>query len=188
MVGWDVAELQFLLGWHGFPSGTMDGVFGPRTHAAVARLQRFARIAVDGIVGPGTLRILWRRLPRSPLAFAWPIGGGVTDGFGPRGARFHTGLDFPASYGDGVAAARSGRVAYAGWHAGGYGYLVSIAHGLGVRTLYAHLSQLHVYVGQRVATGSRIGRVGSTGSATGPHLHFEVRYRGAAVDPVTALR
>jgi murein DD-endopeptidase MepM/ murein hydrolase activator NlpD len=187
MVGWDVAELQFLLGWHGFATGTMDGVFGPRTQAGVMRLQRFGRIGVDGVVGPGTLRILWRRLPRSPLAIAWPLAGRVTDRYGPRGARFHTGIDFPSSFGARVAAARSGRVAYAGWHSGGYGYLVTVAHGRGVRTLYAHLSRIHVYVGQRVSTGSLIGRVGATGAATGPHLHFEVRYRGAAVDPLTAL-
>jgi murein DD-endopeptidase MepM/ murein hydrolase activator NlpD len=187
-IGWDVAELQFLLGWHGFPSGPMDGAFGVRTRAAVMRLQRFARIGVDGVVGPATLGALRRGVPRSPLALAWPFGGRLTQRFGPRGARFHTGIDFAASYGDAVAAARYGRVAYAGWHNGGYGYLVSIAHGRGVRTLYAHLSRVSVYVGQRVSTGSQIGLAGSTGISTGPHLHFEVRYRGAATDPLTALR
>ena len=186
-IGWDVGELQFLLGWHGFPSGTMDGAFGPRTRAAVRRLQRFARIGVDGVVGPATLGSLRRPLPRSPLALAWPFGGRLTQRFGPRSARFHAGIDLAASYGDGVAAARYGRVAYAGWHNGGYGFLVSIAHGRGVRTLYAHLSAVTVYRGQRVSTGSRIGLAGSTGSSTGPHLHFEVRYRGAAVDPLSAL-
>src|SRR5918999_132734 len=91
-IGWDVAELQFLLAWHGFPSGTMDGAFGPRTRAAVVRLQRFAQIGVDGVVGPATLSVLWRRPPRSPLALAWPFGGRLTQSFGPRGARFHAGL------------------------------------------------------------------------------------------------
>ena len=186
-VGWDVAELQFLLAWHGFPSGTMDGAFGARTRAAVVRLQRFARIGVDGVVGPATLSALWRRLPRSPLALAWPFGGRLTQRFGPRGARFHAGIDLAASYGDAVVAARSGRVAYAGWHHGGYGYLVSIGHWHRVRTLYAHLSQVTVRPGQRVSAGTRIGLAGSTGLSSGPHLHFEVRYRGAAVDPLTAL-
>jgi hypothetical protein len=187
-IGWDVAELQFLLGWRGFPSGPMDGAFGLRTQAAVMRLQRFARIGIDGVVGPATLGALRGGLPRSPLALAWPFGGRLTQRYGPRGARFHTGIDFAAAYGDPVAAARYGRVTYAGWHNGGYGYLVSIAHGRGVRTLYAHLSRVGVYVGQRVSTGARIGRAGSTGISTGPHLHFEVRYRGAAADPLAALR
>ena len=72
--------------------------------------------------------------------------------------------------------------------AGGWGKLVAIAHGNGVRTLYAHLSQVHVRLGDRVGAGFQIGLVGSTGASTGPHLHFEVRVRGAAVDPLTALR
>jgi murein DD-endopeptidase MepM/ murein hydrolase activator NlpD len=62
-----------------------------------------------------------------------------------------------------------------------------LAHGSGVRTFYAHLSRIDVRLGQRVASGSTVGLVGATGRATGPHLHFEVRLRGAAVDPATAL-
>jgi murein DD-endopeptidase MepM/ murein hydrolase activator NlpD len=65
---------------------------------------------------------------------------------------------------------------------------VTIAHRDGVRTMYAHLSSVAVRVGQHVETGASIGRVGATGAATGPHLHFEVRLRGAAVDPLTGLR
>ena len=187
-VGWDVSELQFLLAWRGFPSGTMDGAFGLRTRAAVMRFQRFARIGVDGLAGPATVGALRRRAPRPPLSLSWPLGGPLTQGFGPRGARFHAGIDLAASYGAPVGAARRGRVAYAGWHNGGFGYLVAIAHGRGVRTLYAHLARTTVYVGQRVAAGTRIGLVGSTGISTGPHLHFEVRYRGAAADPLRALR
>jgi murein DD-endopeptidase MepM/ murein hydrolase activator NlpD len=187
-IGWDVSELQFLLAWHGFPSGTIDGAFGLRTRAAVMRFQRFARIGVDGVAGPATLGALRGPAPHPPLALAWPLGGPLTQRFGPRGARFHAGIDLAASYGVPVAAARRGRVAYAGWHNGGFGYLVAIAHGRGVRTLYAHLARTTVYVGQRVSTGSRIGFVGSTGASTGPHLHFEVRYRGAAADPLRVLR
>jgi murein DD-endopeptidase MepM/ murein hydrolase activator NlpD len=70
---------------------------------------------------------------------------------------------------------------------GGWGYLVSIAHGNGVRTMYAHLSRIDVRVGARVGAGHQIGLVGSTGHSTGPHLHFEVRVRGAAVDPLPAF-
>jgi murein DD-endopeptidase MepM/ murein hydrolase activator NlpD len=79
-------------------------------------------------------------------------------------------------------------VIFAAYERGGYGNLVEVAHGSGVVSMYAHLSAFSVGVGQSVATGTRIGRVGSTGESTGPHLHFEVRLRGAAVDPVPALR
>jgi murein DD-endopeptidase MepM/ murein hydrolase activator NlpD len=111
----------------------------------------------------------------------------VTDGFGPRGTRFHTGIDIPAPTGTGVVAAAPGRVAFAGWLAGGWGLLVAVAHRDGTRTLYAHLSRVEVRVGERVQAGWQLGRVGATGDATGPHLHFEVRVRGAAVDPLPVL-
>jgi murein DD-endopeptidase MepM/ murein hydrolase activator NlpD len=78
-------------------------------------------------------------------------------------------------------------VTWAGPLAGGWGKLVVVAHADGVRTLYAHLSSIAVRVGARVGTGDRLGAVGATGDATGPHLHFEVRLRGAAVDPRPAL-
>jgi murein DD-endopeptidase MepM/ murein hydrolase activator NlpD len=189
VVGWDVAELQFLLASHGFPSGAFDGTFGPRTAGAVRRFQRWAGLPPDARAGPATLAALETTPPPvSPVRLAWPIRAPLGDRFGPRGARFHTGLDFPADAGVGVTAAGAGRIAYAGWRAGGWGKLVAIAHGNGVRTLYAHLSQVHVRLGDRVGAGFQIGLVGSTGGSTGPHLHFEVRVRGAAVDPLTALR
>jgi murein DD-endopeptidase MepM/ murein hydrolase activator NlpD len=109
------------------------------------------------------------------------------DRFGPRGNRFHTGLDFAVPAGTPVAAAAAGRVTYAGWHPGGWGKLVTVAHGNGVRTMYAHLERIDVAVGQNVTCGAALGLVGATGVATGPHLHFEVRLRGAAVDPLRAL-
>jgi peptidoglycan hydrolase-like protein with peptidoglycan-binding domain len=185
--GWDVAALQFLLAWHGFPSGPFDGGFGPRTAGAVTRFQRWVQLSPDGVAGPATIAAL-RSAPRgSPIRLAWPIRGPLGDRFGPRGDRFHTGLDFPAPYGAAVAAAGSGRVVKAGWDGGGWGYLVVVRHGYGVRTMYAHLSTLAVRRGQHVATGALVGRVGSSGASTGPHLHFEVRLRGAAIDPLTAL-
>ena len=76
----------------------------------------------------------------------------------------------------------------AGWDPGGYGKLVVLSHGVGVTSWYAHLSRIRVRRGACVAAGARIGAVGSTGVSTGPHLHFEVRLRGAAVDPAGSLR
>jgi murein DD-endopeptidase MepM/ murein hydrolase activator NlpD len=87
-----------------------------------------------------------------------------------------------------VRASRRGHVVKAGWDSGGYGYLVVIRHSRHVRTMYAHLSRIGVHRGERVFAGQRIGRVGASGEATGPHVHFEVRRRGAAVDPLPALR
>jgi peptidoglycan hydrolase-like protein with peptidoglycan-binding domain len=186
-VGTDVLALQFALSWHGFPCGTLDGAFGARTDWALRRFQRFAELGVDGVAGAATMAALRAPPPRIPLSLAWPLQGVVTDGFGPRGARFHAGIDIPAPAGTGVVAAAPGRVAYAAWLPGGWGLLVAVAHAGGTRTLYAHLSAVEVRVGERVQAGWQVGRVGATGDATGPHLHFEVRVRGAAVDPLPAL-
>jgi murein DD-endopeptidase MepM/ murein hydrolase activator NlpD len=188
LIGWDVAALQFQLAGHGFPSGTFDGVFGPHVDTALRRFQEWAGLGVDGIAGPSTLGALTAAPPTAPLALAWPLLQPVIgDGFGPRGNRFHSGVDLVADSGTPVYSARSGQVVYAGWRAGGYGYLVTVAHGNGERTMYAHLSRIDVRVGVWVAQGVRLGLVGATGDATGPHLHFEVRIRGAAVDPLAAL-
>ena len=186
--GWDVAALQFKLAWHGFPSGTFDGDFGSHTDSALRRFQRWARLGVDGVAGPATVRHLRRGRPHVPFGLLRPVSAPVTDHFGPRGNRFHAGLDLPAAYGARVRAARKGRVVKAGWSSGGFGYLVVIRHRRHVRSMYAHLSHIGVHRGERVVAGERIGRVGASGEATGPHLHFEVRRRGAAVDPLPALR
>lgn len=185
-VGWDVAALQFELAWHGFPAGPFDGRFGPRTDGALRRFQRWAGVTPDARLTPATLAALRSPLPRLPLTLAAPVDVPATDGFGARGDRFHAGVDFPAPVGHPVVAAAGGRVAYAAWLPGGWGYLVSIAHPNGVRTLYAHLSRIDVRLGDRVRTGTRVGLVGSSGAATGPHLHLEARLRGAAVDPFPA--
>src|SRR4051794_8262773 len=188
LIGWDVAALQFQLAAHGFPSGTFDGVFGPHVETALRRFQEWAGLGVDGIAGPSTLGALTAAPPTAPLALAWPLLQPVVgDGYGPRGDRFHSGVDLVADSGTPVYSARSGQVVYAGWRAGGYGYLVTIAHGSGERTMYAHLSRIDVRVGVWVGQGVRVGLVGATGDATGPHLHFEVRIRGASVDPLGAL-
>ena len=186
--GWDVAALQFLLARHGFPSGAVDGGLGPRSDAALRRFQAWAGLAPDGVAGAATLAALRRPAPRSPLSFRRPVAAAVGDTFGPRGVRFHPGFDFVAQAGDPVSAARSGCVVSATRDPGGYGKLVVLSHGLGVTSWYAHLSRIRVRRGACVAAGARIGAVGSTGASTGPHLHFEVRLRGAAVDPAGSLR
>ncbi|HEX3047653.1 MAG TPA: peptidoglycan DD-metalloendopeptidase family protein, partial [Bacillota bacterium] len=99
---------------------------------------------------------------------------------------FHEGLDIAADYGNGVYAYTDGRVVQAGWN-GGYGNSILIDHGNGLRTRYGHLSRISVRVGQRVGTGQRIGSVGSTGSSTGPHLHFEVIKWGQTKNPLNYI-
>jgi murein DD-endopeptidase MepM/ murein hydrolase activator NlpD len=94
----------------------------------------------------------------------------------------HPGMDFHASVGEPIHATAAGRVTKAGWD-GGYGQMVEIDHGEGLVTRYGHMSEVGVTVGQHVRAGQVIGRVGSTGRSTGPHLHYEVRVNGEAVNP-----
>jgi murein DD-endopeptidase MepM/ murein hydrolase activator NlpD len=185
--GWDVASLQFQLAEHGFPSATFDGVFGPHIDAALRRFQKYAGLTTDGVAGSETLAALRKPPATIPLPLAWPLTVPVLgDRFGPRGDRWHTGIDLPAALGTAVYSARAGEVVWAGWR-DGYGLLATVAHGHGERSMYAHLSRLDVRVGVWIGQGVRVGLVGATGDATGPHLHFEVRVRGAAVDPLRAL-
>ncbi|MBE3090117.1 MAG: peptidoglycan DD-metalloendopeptidase family protein [Actinobacteria bacterium] len=124
--------------------------------------------------------------------FAWPVTGRVQSGFGNRYHpifgynRFHSGIDIVASYGTLVKAADGGQVVQAGYF-GGYGYSVMLYHGGGFATLYAHLSSINVSMGQFVQRGQVVGLVGSTGWATGPHLHFEVRINGTPQNPLAYL-
>ena len=94
----------------------------------------------------------------------------------------HTGIDFRGDTGDPIRATASGTVTIAGW-SGGYGKMVEIDHGNGLVTRYGHLSETDVDVGDTVRAGAVVGRLGSTGRSTGPHLHYEVRVKGEAVDP-----
>jgi murein DD-endopeptidase MepM/ murein hydrolase activator NlpD len=185
--GWDVAQLQFVLAWHGFPSGPFDGAFGLRTQAALLRYQRWAGLPPIAIAGPATVASLSGPLPQCPIGLAWPVRGPVGSPFGPRGNGFHSGIDVKAAAGVPVAAGASGRVTYAGLAPGGWGNLVVVEHAMGVETWYAHLNRVDVALGREVVAGERIGLVGATGDARGSHLHFEVRLRGAAVDPLPAL-
>jgi len=104
-----------------------------------------------------------------------------------RGPAIHTGIDLRGATGDPVRATANGTVTTASVQ-GGYGKMVELDHGNGFATRYGHLSEIDVKVGQTVRIGDTIGRIGSTGRSTGPHLHYETRVEGEAVDPQKFLR
>ena len=187
-VGWDVAQLQFLLAEHGLPVGQVRRPLRPAVVRCSATLPALGRSRGQ--------RTRDRRHDRSPGSAAaedrdsaskpderWADGSVRAAGRPlPHGNRL-PGTDVGAP----VVAAAAGRVTWAAWRTGGWGLLVVVDHGRGLRTLYAHLSRAHVVVGQRLLAGSLLGRVGASGRSSGPHLHFEARIRGAAVDPGPAL-
>lgn len=122
---------------------------------------------------------------------ASPVAGTLTSRYGPRTGHdgtvhLHQGLDLAARLGTPVTAAAAGEVVHAG-PAGDYGNLVTVRHADGFETRYAHLSAIGVAVGDRVQPGQPLGNVGSTGRSDGPHLHFELRRRGEALDPAELL-
>lgn len=119
-------------------------------------------------------------------SFAWPAPGqGISTYF----AWWHPGIDIPNRAAPSVVASDGGTVTVAGWPDGyGYGNRVMVDHGNGYVTLYAHLSNIYVSVGQKVSRGQSIGQMGSTGRSTGTHLHFEIRYKGIAVNPLAILK
>jgi murein DD-endopeptidase MepM/ murein hydrolase activator NlpD len=119
-----------------------------------------------------------------------PVGGAIAAAYGWRTnpwPEFHKGVDLEANYGDEVRATAAGTVVGAGWDPGGFGIKVDIDHGNGYHTWYAHLSRTEVALGQRVTKGQPIAFVGSTGESTGPHLHYQVMYDGAPIDPAPYL-
>jgi murein DD-endopeptidase MepM/ murein hydrolase activator NlpD len=121
----------------------------------------------------------------SASGLVWPVSGPVVSGFGWRWGRMHEGIDIAVGYGTPIRAAAAGNVIYAGWM-GGYGNLIIVDHGGGLATAYGHQSSFAVGGGS-VSQGQVIGYVGCTGHCFGPHLHFEVRVNGAAVDPLGYL-
>ena len=123
----------------------------------------------------------------------WPVVGNLESGFGGRrnpfggsSYEFHSGQDIEAATGDPVVAGASGKVAFVGWQ-NGYGQLVVIDHGGGLTTRYGHLSHIDVAAGQTVERSEFIGRVGSTGRSTGPHLHYDIRINDQPVNPLQYL-
>ncbi len=152
-----------------------------RVHAGQMRF-----LALVQMLAPSREERMRRELP------VRPVGGEVTSEFGMRKDPMHSvsarrrerhpGLDLEAHMGTPVVAAGNGVVVQAG-HAGGYGRMVVLDHGGGLETRYAHLSRIVVRRGETVTAGQLLGKSGATGRVTGPHLHFEVRVDGAAVDP-----
>src|SRR5690242_318842 len=123
----------------------------------------------------------------------WPVNGTLEGGFGGRrnpfggpGYEFHSGQDIEAPFGAPVIAGASGTVTFVGWQ-NGYGQLVIVDHGGGLTTRYGHLSHIDVEADQTVSRAQLLGKVGSTGRSTGPHLHYEVRINDEAVNPLPYL-
>ena len=166
---------------------------GPFVPASAGNTSTFDRQLYRIRVARGQVDRLSRTLAAVPIRK--PMTGDLeaTSGFGMRTDPFirapamHTGLDFRADTGEPARATAAGTVTVAGW-SGGYGRMVEIDHGNGFATRYGHLSAIDVEVGQTVKIGQIVGRVGSTGRSTGPHLHYETRVDGDAVDPQKFLR
>ncbi|HHX42208.1 MAG TPA: peptidoglycan DD-metalloendopeptidase family protein [Armatimonadetes bacterium] len=162
-----------------------------RLEAALAELEENSREVERMLKAFEARSDIDRRIPNPWRGrFARPVAGQITSHFGTRFhpilkvTKLHTGVDIAAPSGTPIAAVGDGVVVHAGWW-GGYGNCVVVAHGNGRSTLYAHCSSLAVSEGARVRKGQILGRVGSTGFSTGPHLHFEVRINGRPVNPLS---
>ena len=152
-----------------------------QTLSSIVEGSRMSREAVDEIVRVGTKESL------ATGKFINPTVGRFTSPFGPRWGRFHYGIDIANCVGTDIKAADGGVVTRAG-RAGSYGNLIIIDHQNGTSTRYAHLSRIDVKVGQTVEQGQSIAKMGNTGRSTGPHLHFEVRVGGKAVNPLNYVK
>ena len=119
----------------------------------------------------------------------WPAKGIVSSPYGLRwnGSDFHPGIDIANDMGTPILATADGVVSVAGWNSGGYGNMVDIEHGNGLMTRYGHACQVVVVAGQSVRRGQVIAYMGSTGFSTGPHVHYEVRINGQAINPISYL-
>ena len=184
-------------------AGTHDettGIGGARTDVPVATTDVALRpedelaLLATGVAEEGPrLRALGHVVSRagkfmSKLPVSWPVRGSMNSGFGPRRSPWsgaqetHEGSDIGSPFGTPVSAPAAGTVVAADAH-GDYGNHVMIDHGNGVRSLYGHLKEIDVKVGQQVEKGQVVGLVGSTGRSTGPHLHYELLVQGSPVDP-----
>lgn len=169
------------------PSGT-GGPELPLDEMALATLDsKMSRLELDMSAHEAILR------QRGYTPTLWPVEGTLEGGFGGRrnpfsgsGYEFHSGQDIEAAWGAPVVSGAAGKVSFVGWQ-NGYGQLVVVDHGGGLTTRYGHLSHIDVELDQSVSRGQLLGKVGSTGRSTGPHLHYEVRINDEAVNPLPYL-
>ncbi|HEX7334386.1 MAG TPA: M23 family metallopeptidase [Pyrinomonadaceae bacterium] len=176
-----VVEQPPVLPGSGGPAQPMDEMALATLLAKMGRLEEDLR-AYEGIL---------RQRGYTPTV--WPVDGTLEGGFGGRrnpfgggGYEFHSGQDIEAAWGAAVVAGASGRVSFVGWQ-NGYGQLVVVDHGGGLTTRYGHLSHIDVELNQTVSRAQLLGKVGSTGRSTGPHLHYEVRINDQPVNPLPYL-
>lgn len=174
---WEIAERYEV---------SIDEIVKANSFTDPSRLQPKAEVVIPGAtrLRPRDVLVVNGQLQK---AFDWPTAGRISSPFGPRWGKMHNGLDIAVPTGTPIKAAGDGRVTFAGWN-GGYGILVIVDHGNGVETRYGHNSRLNVKVGQKVQRGDVLALSGNTGNSTGPHCHFEIRYRGTPVNPQTYLR
>lgn len=167
-----------------------DGSLG---EVAYAGLDRVGRSDLELMKWTDGHEVRWINndgLDPSAKGMEMPVQGRISSKFGERfhpilhAMRMHKGVDLAARFGSPIVAAADGRVVSAGWH-GGYGREVAIKHGAGVESIYGHMSRIAAAAGSYVRRGQVIGYVGSSGLSTGPHLHFEVRKNGTAVNPLS---
>lgn len=169
------------------PSGT-GGPELPLDEMALETLgSKMSRLEIDMSAHEAILR------QRGYTPTLWPVDGTLEGGFGGRrnpfgggGYEFHSGQDIEAAWGAPVVAGAAGKVSFIGWQ-NGYGQLVVVDHGGGLTTRYGHLSHIDVELDQTISRGQLLGKVGSTGRSTGPHLHYEVRINDEAVNPLPYL-
>ena len=169
-----------------------SGVGGPLTpvaysssgNAAISEGETKANKILISLDQINTYRIAMEKLP---LAMPVRQSFRYTSGFGRRWGRAHEGIDMAGPVGTPIHTTGDGVVTFAGWQSG-YGNLIKISHELGTETRYGHLSKIGVRVGQRVSQGDVIGAMGNTGRSTGPHLHYEVRVNGRAVNPMSFIK
>ena len=179
-----------------FPGDTIPETFRPTDKNTLGALDYLSTVYEDndyyesGYWGlpdlPLEQIVYYGPLPSCGLEdFVTPVSGYVTSDFGYREKfqRFHKGIDLHLCPGDTIRASLPGRVTRTGYERGGYGHFVIIAHSNGVETRYAHLQCSIAKAGDQVTAGQPIALGGSSGNSTGPHLHFEFRYMGKAVDP-----
>lgn len=169
------------------PSGT-GGPELPLDEMALETLaSKMSRLELDMSAHEASLR------QRGYMPTLWPVEGTLEGGFGGRrnpfgggGYEFHSGQDIEAAWGAPVVSGAAGKVSFVGWQ-NGYGQLVIVDHGGGLTTRYGHLSHIDVEMDESVSRGQLLGKVGSTGRSTGPHLHYEVRINDEAVNPLPYL-